>query len=80
MRMQTTSSDARLAAGVTARAIGAGVRWTSVAIAAAAPDLFAFIGASLMAYGAWLIFKPAGFLVGGLFFLVVGGVGIWRRG
>jgi hypothetical protein len=80
--MQTTSSRAaaRQIAGLTFRVIAVCGRWVGMTIAAAAPDLFAFVGAGLMAYGAWLIFKPVGFLVGGLFFLVVGGVGIWRRG
>ncbi len=48
-------------------------------LAAAAPDSFAFIGAGLMAYGGWRIYEPAGFLVGGLFFLIIGGIGVWRR-
>ncbi len=46
---------------------------------AALPDLFAFVGAVLMAYGAWLVYPPAGYLLGGLFLLAVGIVGIWRR-
>lgn len=29
-------------------------------------DLLGIAGAALMAYGAWLIFPPAGFIVGGL--------------
>jgi hypothetical protein len=34
-------------------------------------DVAGLIGAALVAYGAWLIYRPAGFIVAGIF-LVVG--------
>ena len=67
-------------AGVAIPWLARAARVVGLAIAAAMPDVFAFAGAGLMAYGAGRIYEPAGFLVGGLFFLVVGGIGIWRRG
>lgn len=36
------------------------------------PDLLMLSGATSLAYGAWLIYPPAGFLVAGLLLLVAG--------
>lgn len=48
----------------------AGLRKTLAAIVRRSPhaifDLMGFAGAGAIAYGAWLIYVPAGFLVGGL--------------
>lgn len=44
------------------RLLGRGVR----ALPAALCDLVGFAGAGLISYGAWLIYVPAGFLVGGI--------------
>ncbi|HEY0182342.1 MAG TPA: hypothetical protein VGC09_05985 [Rhodopila sp.] len=35
-------------------------------------DLAVFAGAASIAYGAWLIYVPAGFLVGGVLLTIVG--------
>lgn len=35
-------------------------------------DVVALAGASLLAYGAWLAYEPAGFMVGGLVLLAAG--------
>lgn len=43
------------------------------AAAAGASDALLIAGASAVSYGAWLIYAPAGFIVGGLF-LLAGGV------
>ena len=36
------------------------------------PDLLMLSGATSLAYGAWLIYPPAGFLVAGVLLLVAG--------
>lgn len=36
------------------------------------PDLLLVAGAGLLSYGAWLVYQPAGFIVGGLLVLVSG--------
>lgn len=36
------------------------------------PDLLMIAGAGTLSYGAWLIYEPAGFLVGGVLFLTAG--------
>lgn len=36
------------------------------------PDVLMVAGAAVISYGAWLIYPPAGFLVGGGFALVAG--------
>ena len=43
-----------------------------------AQNLLAILGAGFVAYGAWLIYAPAGFIVGGLFMLSVGVIGSLR--
>ena len=45
----------------------------------AIPDLLALTGAILMAFGAWQVYPPAGFILGGLLLLVVGLIGVIRR-
>jgi len=42
------------------------------AIAANAPDALMLAGASSLSYGAWLVYPPAGFIVGGLLLLAAG--------
>lgn len=37
------------------------------------PDGLALLGAVLLSYGAWLVYVPAGYIVGGVL-LIVGGV------
>lgn len=46
---------------------------------AAVPDVLALAGAGLLAYGAALVYQPAGYLVGGAFLLAIGMVGVLRR-
>ena len=41
-------------------------------------DLIGVIGAGLVAYGAWLVFPPAGFITGGL--LLLAGALLLSRG
>lgn len=41
-------------------------------IVALAPEVFALAGAGVISYGAWLVYQPAGFIVGGAFLLVIG--------
>lgn len=41
-------------------------------------DAAGFCGAASVAYGSWLIYQPAGFLVGGVL-LIVGGILFGRR-
>lgn len=36
------------------------------------PDVLMVAGAAVISYGAWLIYSPAGFLVGGCFALAAG--------
>jgi hypothetical protein len=36
------------------------------------PDLLLITGAGLLSYGAWLVFQPAGFIVGGVLVIVQG--------
>jgi hypothetical protein len=36
------------------------------------PDVLMAVGAGNIAYGAWLVYQPAGFLVGGVLVLVAG--------
>ena len=52
-------------------------------IAAALPgitrDLAGLVGAGLVAYGAWLVYSPAGFIVGGLL-LIAGAILTARAG
>lgn len=42
------------------------------AVAANVPDILMASGACGVAYGAWLIYEPAGFIVGGLLLLAAG--------
>lgn len=39
---------------------------------ASIPDALLIAGAASVAYGAWLIYPPAGFIVGGLILLIAG--------
>lgn len=48
-------------------------------IGAAVADLCAIGGAGLVSYGAWLIFPPAGFIVGGMILLAFGSVAVLSR-
>lgn len=36
------------------------------------PDAMMFSGASLVSYGAWLVYEPAGFIAGGVLLLTAG--------
>ena len=36
------------------------------------PDALLIAGAGLISFGAWLVYQPAGFMVGGLMVLVAG--------
>jgi hypothetical protein len=36
------------------------------------PDLLLIAGASLLSYGAWLVFEPAGYIAGGVLLLAQG--------
>lgn len=49
------------------------------AIQSWAPDVLMLSGVTGMSYGAWLVYAPAGFIVGGAF-LLAGGVLAARRG
>lgn len=50
------------------------------AAVASLPDVLALVGVGLTAYGAARIYEPAGFIIGGIFLLVVGLIGVVRRG
>ncbi len=41
-------------------------------------DLFGLVGVGAISYGAWLIYEPAGFLVGGAILAAVAAVGALR--
>lgn len=45
---------------------------TRAAVVANVPDILMAAGASGVAYGAWLVYEPAGFIVGGLLLLAAG--------
>jgi hypothetical protein len=47
-------------------------------LAALARDLAGVAGAACVAYGAWLVYHPAGFIVGGA--LLVAGTVLFERG
>ena len=55
-----------------------GVRRAGRKIPALLTDLAGFVGAASIAYGAWLIYPPAGFLVAGVL-LVAGAMFFGRR-
>ena len=44
----------------------------------AARDGLAFAGVGLVSYGAWLVYKPAGFIACGVLLLAVSVVGVFR--
>ncbi len=46
------------------------VRATTTAVPGLLRDLAGLSGVGLVAYGAWLIYPPAGFIVGGCLFLL----------
>lgn len=46
---------------------------------AAATDLAVVAGASMLSYGAWMVYEPAGFIVGGAMLLAAGLIGALRR-
>lgn len=50
------------------------------AVGSVLADLCALGGAGLVAYGAWMIYAPAGFIAGGSAMLALGVIGIMRRG
>ncbi len=41
-------------------------------------DLLGLLGVGAMSYGAWLIYEPAGYLVGGLILAGVAAIGAFR--
>lgn len=43
-------------------------------------DLMTLSGAGLISYGAWLVYEPAGFIVGGTLALAAGVIGSLRAG
>lgn len=49
-------------------------------IAGLLPDGIALLGGSMIAWGAYRIYEPAGFVVGGALLLVIGMIGVVRRG
>jgi hypothetical protein len=51
--------------------IGSGLAKAATAVPELALNLVGFAGAGLIAYGAWLIYQPAGFITGGV--LLLGG-------
>ena len=53
------------------KAVAAALRWLAASVPSALRDLAGLCGVGLIAYGAWLIYPPAGFITGGLL-LVVG--------
>lgn len=55
-------------------------RETKGRLAAALSDLCALSGAGSVSYGAWLVYEPAGFIVGGAILLGVGVIGALRKG
>ncbi len=58
------------------KAISRGLRAIARATPGTIVDLAGIAGAGLIAYGAWLIYVPAGFIVGGLML----SVGAYRLG
>lgn len=48
------------------KSIVAGARGAFAAIPVIVRDLVGLAGAGLVAYGGWLIYPPAGFIIGGL--------------
>lgn len=55
-----------------------GLAWALVV--GALPDVVALAGVAVTAYGAAQIYEPAGYLVGGAFLVVLGIIGVVRRG
>lgn len=51
-------------------ALGVGAAWLVVAMPALIRSAIAIGGAGLIAYGAWLVYAPAGFIVGGILLIV----------
>lgn len=51
--------------------LGSGVRSFVRALPSLICDLAGFAGAGLVAYGAWLVYAPAGFLVGGVLLIAL---------
>ena len=41
-------------------------------------DLLGLVGVAAMSYGAWLIYEPAGFIVGGVIVAAVAAIGAFR--
>lgn len=82
-KQPTRRQHARLAAaralrvpGLAARYLGkvaiAGVRWAADQV----PEVLLLGGAAAMSYGAWQVYRPAGWIAGGLLMLAAG----WRLG
>lgn len=42
------------------------------ALKSAMPDVVTFAGSTAVTYGAWLVYPPAGFIVGGLALIAAG--------
>jgi hypothetical protein len=45
-----------------------------------APEVFLVAGGGAVCYGVWMIYAPAGFIVGGMFMLVGGWLGARSQG
>jgi len=52
------------------KSIVAGARGILAAVPVVTRDLAGLAGAGLVAYGAWLIYVPAGFIVGGVLLIL----------
>jgi hypothetical protein len=52
------------------KAIARGLRAMGAAVPTMIRDLAGLAGASLIAYGTWLIYPPAGFITGGALLLI----------
>lgn len=50
--------------------LGAALRVVAVALPALLRDLAGLCGVGLVSYGAWLVYPPAGFIVGGAMLIV----------
>jgi len=48
------------------------IEYLAALVAGWAPDAGMFAGAWAISYGSWLIYSPAGWIVGGAFLLAVG--------
>lgn len=53
-------------------AVGRGASRTASALAAQVPDALMAAGIGAISYGSWLVYVPAGIIVGGVLVLVMG--------